>query len=427
MAKTESKTRIRSLLVRNMTYRRWFVGDSVSALGGSMTTMAVPLLLITTTGSTATAGVVVSVASLVGILMLTPAGILADTVDRKRIALTCSVIGFAMFAVLCASVATDYWVLWVTVLIVPLLAANSAFREASIDAMLKTIVTAADFPRAVALVEGRSAAISLAGAPLGGFLFSLGRLWPFLGSLFSNLVTLYSVATLNGDFSPFAKSGKDSAGKRSRKEIIEFAMAGFKTIGQSAALPALISAVMLVNLAFSGILATLVYDWALTGVSPVLIGLLSTGSAGGVLIGSLFAGRVIERYSAGRVAIVALILAATGAAVIALFEQAIIGLIAVLLTSIGSPLMNAVVGGYMAATVSKELQGRVQSAVSLVASSIMPLAPLIAGFGLAFLEARILLAGFALLGTAAVFIALSSRAVRSLPPASQWAGGGASP
>lgn len=70
-------------LFRNANYRAWFVGDTTAVAAVSLRQFAVPLLAFGLTGSTALAGVLVTVQAVVIAAALLPGGVLVDRHDRR--------------------------------------------------------------------------------------------------------------------------------------------------------------------------------------------------------------------------------------------------------------------------------------------------------------------------------------------------------
>ena len=85
------------------------------------------------------------------------------------------------------------------------------------------------------------------------------------------------------------------------------------------------------------------------------------------------------------------------------------------------PAVNAALGGYFMVATPSALLGRASSASQVLGMGAMPLAPLIAGFGLAWMgRGPTLFVGIGLCAIA-VLLAASNRALRELPTESGWA------
>ena len=409
------------LLMRNVAYRHWFIGDTVGLLGGSVAQMAVPLVIIGVSGSSALAGTIFSIATLVDVLMMVPAGVITDVLDRRLLVSAMALCQLLIYGVVIESLITGVGILWTLVIAIPVIEVFDTIGSVSLDAMLKTIVDAKDFPSAVSLQQGRSAAISMGGAPLGGWMYAVNRVWPFLGAVFGQTVTLLTVVGLRHiDFHPH-RMHRGSASNGGWIQWLRFAWQGFRVLFTIPALGPMTITAMVVNLGFTGVMQTLIYSWTLTKVSPVAIGMIATGSTAGVLLGSVVSGPLVRRLPAGKLLIADVMLVVAGGGITAAFaDQWMLVVAALVVMSFGSPSMNAVFGGYMAAFVDQEAQGRVNATSRLLSMSLMTLAPLLAGFGLEIMPVSTLLWAFTgIMLVAAIFAAMSAP-VRALPPSSEW-------
>lgn len=409
------------LLRRNADYRRWFVGDSLSAVGSAVSLIAFPLLILAVTGSTSLAGTIEALILVVRVLANTPAGVLADRVDRRRIILTGAALMILLYAALAVAVALGVGTIVAIVVIMPLTAAVGAVLGIAVDAMLKRIVEGPDFPLASGLEQARTSAITLLGAPLGGFLFTLRSFLPFAVNAASYLGLAIAVLLVRADFSP-SRSGR-ARERQSVRSRAYFALAGFRAIGTIPAVGPLLGMSILANFAFTGMMATLVYFWAQSGVSPALIGLISTAATAGMLVGALVAGRAAQRLPGGVLVIVSLSVFVLAAIVIAIAPVGPFAVGALFVATLGSPFMNAVTGGYMAVSVADEQQGRVHAAATTLSMIAMPLAPLAAGIGLDLASVHVVLAAFAAACALALLPLLCSRTARGLGPSTSWAEG----
>src|SRR4051812_14115944 len=81
--------RMASPLRRNREFVALWIGQTVSALGISISSFAYPLVVLGATGSPAQAGLVGSVLAATTFFLRLPAGALTDRWDRKRIMVAC--------------------------------------------------------------------------------------------------------------------------------------------------------------------------------------------------------------------------------------------------------------------------------------------------------------------------------------------------
>jgi len=167
-------TPVRPSLWRNREFAALWGGQVVSRLGASISGTAMPLLVLTTTGSPADAGVVAAAGTLPFLVANLPAGPLVDRWNRRRILLVSEVVaGLTLATVPVAA--------WCGVLTVAHLAVVAfvqglcaVFFGLAERAALPMIVPAALLPPAIAQNEARDRGAALAGPPLGGALFGIG-------------------------------------------------------------------------------------------------------------------------------------------------------------------------------------------------------------------------------------------------------------
>jgi MFS family permease len=407
----------RRALWRVPGYGQWFAGDTLTELGRAISVTAIPLVVLAISGSPVVTGLTQGAMMIASVLVRLPAGLLVDAVDRRRIVYVASGLVVVLYGTLTALLAMGVVNTVALIVILPLASAALTVSGAAVDAILKSILPSHLFPHASSLEEGRGAAISLAGGPLGGLLYSLSQWVPFATTVLGHVVTLFTVRRIPGDLHP---SRNRPRGPRGPRHALVNILAGFRVVLVVPALPVLIAAVTLGNLAFTGLTAAIIYTWQLDGVPPVVIGLLATAAGVSVLLGSLFAGNVATARRGYLTASLSLIICTLGAMSLAVVDTvwAIVLLIGV--TCLPFPFINALVGGYSAAVIPNHYQGRVGAASAFLGSLAAPLGPVLAGLGVEFWGLGWTAAGAAvLLGTAAV-LCLGSRALRSLPAADEW-------
>jgi len=134
------------------------------------------------------------------VLLTLPAGAILDRVDRKRVMLACE----AGRGLAVASLAFGIWAGWLTfaqVLVVAVVdgIAYPFFRVGERSA-LRHLVSAPQLPAAMAQLSAREFTGLAAGQTLGGLLFGLGRLLPFVADAFSYLMSLVSLLLIRGQF-----------------------------------------------------------------------------------------------------------------------------------------------------------------------------------------------------------------------------------
>lgn len=177
----------------------------------------------------------------------------------------------------------------------------------------------------------------------------------------------------------------------------------------------------IVNLGFNAAITTVVYALQQAGHSELLIGTLSAVIGAVMLVGAVLAPLLVPRVPAGILTVGGLAVVALGAVALTTVREpwaiaVVLGASVLLL-----PALNAALLGYFMVATPSRLLGRANSAIGVLAMGAMPLAPLIAGFGLSWLgrEGTILVcAGLCLVAAA---LALGNRALRALPVEARWA------
>jgi MFS family permease len=175
----------------------WFGGLSAS-LGSRMATLALPLLVLQQTGSPAKAGLIGSVAGATLLVAVIPAGAVADAVERRRLMLGCELVGVVVAAVLAMSVLLGNPSLWLVLLAVAVVSAQGLAYMPATNALLRAAVPADQLGLALSRLQARGAGTAIAGPLLGGVLFGLRPVLPFVamaGGLLVSFACLLAVRT----------------------------------------------------------------------------------------------------------------------------------------------------------------------------------------------------------------------------------------
>lgn len=415
-------------LWRNTRYLTWLVSDTSKGLAASLFGFAIPLLALIVTNDPAQAGIIGGAGMVARLLMTLAGGVLADRHRRIALMLLGSLIGIVLaggFTLLALGDALTFGSLLV---IDVLLAARSGLFDVAGESAIKEIVPDDAMGRAQAANQGRDAALQLAGGPLGGLLLGVG------GWLVGVAMTLcHAIAALTAwilgrqarhagvidtgaaddDPAPPAAATKPDAWAELRE--------GFGWLLSRPDLGGVLLITTVINLGFNATITTVIYALQQDGHSELLIGTLSASIGAVMLVGALCAPLLVPRVKAGILAIVGLSTVSIGAILLSLVTEpwtiAVVLGAAVLLV----PALNAGMMGYFMVATPSHLLGRANSAAGVLAMGAMPLAPLIAGFGLAWIgrEGTILIC--AALCLVSVVLAVSNRALRALPVESGWA------
>ncbi|WP_225825824.1 MFS transporter [Streptomyces naphthomycinicus] len=392
-------------LWRNRDFTLLWTGQCLSDLGGAMVELALPLLVLQQTGSPARAGLVGTAGLVTTLVCRLPAGVLADRYDRRRLMITCDVLRLAVYALLGWAVVAGAAGLPVILAAVVAGAAATAVFSTAEHASVRNLVRPAQLTSAVARNEARTYGVSLAGPPLGGLLFGLGRALPFLGNALSFLLSLVAVCCIRRPLQEARPEAAPAAGASATE--------GLRFLLGHPFLRALLVIAAPLNMAFTGMIFAMTLALRHAGVPPFLVGLAGTIFAVGGLLGA-FAAPLLQRRL--RLPVLITLLCWTTAALMAvsaLLSSTVLAAVPLAAAVFLGPTANAALFGHQAAVTPDRLQGRVVSGVLLAAGSAAALAPALAGALLARWSPGPALLVFPLLVTVAAVTATVSRGLRT--------------
>jgi predicted MFS family arabinose efflux permease len=235
--------------------------------------------------------------------------------------------------------------------------------------VVRQLVAPEQLGEAVTRNESRTFGAMLAGPPLGGLLFGIGRAVPFLADAASYAVSTVTKLLIRTEFQEVRVDG----GVGNARE-------GLRWLWQR---PFLRNCMLLFagsNPIFTGLYLLVVVVAKHHGASPALVGLMLGIAAAGGLLGALLAPAFQRRLSA-RVALVgeSWVLALSIPLLLIVHEALLIGAI-VAAAELITPVTNSFVVGFRVALAPDRLQGRVQAASTLVSFSAGWLGPIVVGF-----------------------------------------------
>ena len=450
-------------LWRNTRYLTWLVSDTSKGLAAALFAFAIPLLALIVTNDPAQAGIIGGAGMVARLLLTLAGGILADRHRRILLMLIGSLIGILLagaFTLLALGGALTFATLLIADV---LLAARSGLFDVAGESAIKEIVPDDAMGRAQAANQGRDAAIQLAGGPLGGLLLGVG------GWLVGAVMTLcHAVAAVtawmlqremrragitdtgagadtagarpengerpvNGGNVPagpavdpadglgFPVESAADAGTQGKTSAWAELREGFTWLLSRPDLGGVLLIITVINLGFNAAITTTIYALQQEGYSELLIGSLSAAVGAVMLVGAVVAPTLVPRIRAGVIAISGLSVVAVGTIVLSMVTEpwaivVVLGASVLLL-----PALNAGMMGYFMVATPTQLLGRANSAAGVLGRGELPLAPLIAGFGLTWIGREWTILVCAALCVAAVALALGNRALRALPIESRWA------
>ena len=187
-------------LWRNRDYMLLWSGQALSDIGGAISELAFPLLVLAVTHSPAQAGFVAALRALPATFFSLFAGVLVDRWDRKRVMLICDAgraLSLASIPIAFALGFLTIWQLYITaflegtLMIVFMLAKTTAISQVVTPQQLTTAVAQEEF------VEGTTA---LVGPPVSGILYTLGMMLPFIADAISYIISIVTMLLIRTPF-----------------------------------------------------------------------------------------------------------------------------------------------------------------------------------------------------------------------------------
>src|SRR5947209_6764048 len=187
-------------LHRNREFLLLWSGQAISQFGSQISLVAYPLLVLAVTGSPAKAGLVAFARNVPIAALALPAGMLADRVNRRRL----MVVSDGVRALAMASIPTTAAAGGVPYPLILALAAidgtGYVLTAVTERGALRQLVAPEQLGEAVARNESRMFGAMLAGPPIGGLLFGIGRAVPFVVDAASYAVSTITKLLIRSEF-----------------------------------------------------------------------------------------------------------------------------------------------------------------------------------------------------------------------------------
>jgi MFS family permease len=190
-------------LRRNRDFVLLQSGQMLSTIGSASSQIAYPLLVLAATHSPAKAGIVGFANILPYALFGLLAGVAADRWNRKRVMIVMDLARVAAMAAIVVAVAAGHFTFALIVVVALVDGTAFVFFNIAEVGALRSVVPPQQLPAAAAAEQARFAVVTLAGPPLGGVLFGLGRSLPFLAD---GLSYVFSIGSLLWMRTPFQEA-----------------------------------------------------------------------------------------------------------------------------------------------------------------------------------------------------------------------------
>lgn len=352
-------------LWRNQDFLLLWSGQTISLIGTGVTQFAFPLLVLTLTQSPALTGLIAAVGALPYLFLSLPAGALIDRWDRKKVMIICDACRALNIASIPFALILNHLTV-VQLFIVSLVEGTFfVFFNIAEAASLPNVVPVEQLPQGVSLNEATISAASLISPSLGGLLFSLGKMFPFLGDAISYAASVVSLSFIKANFQEERQNVQSSL----FTQIVE----GLSWLWHQPLVRSLALLTGGINVLFAGETLVVIVLAQHLGASPFFIGLIFAIGGIGSIIGAMLGALVQKRFRFGTVILgTCWVVALLYPLYIIVPNPFLLGLITLGIFFV-FPLYNIVQFSYRLALIPDELQGRVNSVFRLVAFGFNPL------------------------------------------------------
>jgi MFS family permease len=401
------------ILSVNRSFARLWAGEALSEAGSQVTTIAMPLLVLSLTGSPAKAGLIGVARSVASPLSVLPAGVIADRLDRRRLMIICALgrtiaIGSVPLALVLGAPSLTQLVL------VSLLDATlSSASEVAERGLLADVVPAAALPDAVTLNEARSAAAVLAGPPAGGALFGLARAVPFVADTVSFLAVAAALFGLRVPQRDVV--GSEPPRRVGLRSAFGEAWEGMRWLWHVPFLRAGSILYASANVTINAVELLGILILRRHGVSPAAIGGAYSIVGGGALVGAALASPARRRVSARTGVLVEPWAYALLIPLLLVFHSAITVGVLIGLMLLPITLSSSIIVGRRLILAPEHLRGRVQASGSFLAGMFTWVGPLAMGLLVEYVSESAAVLALAAWALTAALAATLAPGLRRLP------------
>jgi predicted MFS family arabinose efflux permease len=358
-------------LWRNRDYLLLWGGQVVSLTGSQVSQLAFPLLILALTHSPAQAGIAAALRTIPYLFLSLPAGALVDRWNRKQVMIFCDLGRFLSMASVPLALFLGHLTIVQLYLVSLLEGTFFVFFDLAEVSSLPQVVSKEQLPAASAQNIATYNIAMLLGSPLGGLLYSIGRLFPFIADAVSYLCSVLSLLFIR---TPFQQE-RTRASRALMAEIKE----GLKWLWEQRLVRSLALLLCGINLMTGGITLIIIVMGQHMHASTIDLGLLfSVAGIAGVL-GTQVAPLLHRRLSFFVIAISVLwALALLSPLLILASNLLMLGTILALLFFL-LPIFDVLQRSLRMALIPDALQGRINSVYRLIVFSSNPVSLALTG------------------------------------------------
>lgn len=362
-------------LRQNAAYLLLTTGRFGQAIGAGVGTFAIPLLAFEVTGSVGQAGLISGIGQAGALLATLPAGVVADRVNRRLLLIAAAATGTVLWTTVVTAGLAGTLGAWHLAAVLFGSSLVSAFVNPASGGALRAVVPAAQMPDAMAVNQGRMAAVALFAGPVGGFLYGMAHVLPFVASVVGHLIEVVAVSFVRKPL-----NGERAGATRPLEDLRE----GLRFVAAVPLFRAVLVLITLLNLTSIALVVAINLELVRTGTDPRLIGLVDACAGVSMLAGAIVAGPIVQRVRVGRFGVATIGLLAAALVVMALAPTYWVFVAMLAVGVFLYPALNAGFTGYLTVIIPDRLMGRATSLLGLTGLLAAPAAPVL---GSALLEA----------------------------------------
>lgn len=360
-------------LWRNRDYLLLWGGQVVSQTGSQVSQLAFPLLILALTHSPAQAGIAAALRTIPYLFLSLPAGALMDRWDRKKVMIFCDIGRFLSMASIPLALFFGHLTLIQLYLISLLEGTLFVFFDLAEVSSLPQVVSKEQLSAASAQNIATYNIAMLLGSPLGGLLYSVGSLFPFLADTVSYFCSCLSLLFIRTSFQQERTAGASRALMTEVKE-------GLKWLWEQRFIRSLAWLLCGINLMTGGITLVSIVLGQHVHASAVDLGVLFAVAGVAGVLGALAAPLLHRRLSFFVISL------------IVLWAQALLTPLLILapnLLALGTilalfffllPIFDVLQRSQRMALIPDALQGRINSVYRLIVFSSNPVSLALTGF-----------------------------------------------
>jgi transmembrane secretion effector len=405
-------------LRRNRDFVLLQAGQLLSTAGTSVSGIAFPLLALAVTHSPARAGLVQAARFTPLVVISLFAGVAADRYDRRRLMIAADVVSACALGTLVAAIAAGHVTFALLIAVALVDSSASVVFQAAKSGAFRSIVPRHQLPAASSVEMGRASTVRLAGPPVGGALYGLGRVLPFAVDVASYAFSTLSIVLMRTPFQEVRE--RDTSGLRA--QLAE----GLRFLWQ---MPLLRISALMIGVSNFGTFASqfaLIVLAKRDGLSSAAVGGLVALTGATTLAGAI-ASPLLRHVLSMRTILLSEFWGAYGVVAFLVWPNVYVLAGALAAQAFCFPNTDAALNAYRYAMTPDRLVSRVVTASGNLAVLAMPLGPLVAGLLLDSVSARLtllVLTGGTMIAAVAGTL---SRSIRELPPLADAVTPGASP